>query len=227
MLLGALAMMLLNFSGQAAMTRPVGYDLIVRAEMIGQRVGMALMAICLLCLIYAVCIFHWRHIGVAGRKDDDRYFDRIGPTILTLGLLGTYSINVILTILVTNSLDPGYAPTVFYYANNNNINVGMNPNQAAPVRPNFGFPLSPVFDTPRLPPGSIILVDSNDDDEDMSHEYKPGVEDDSDNSQPSTDSSSTEPPSSSAALTPEDSSLSDGTDSSTENTSGQTGDQDD
>lgn len=77
------------------MTRPVGYDLIVRAEMIGQRVGMALMAICLLCLIYAVCIFHWRHIGVAGRKDDDRYFDRIGPTILTLGLLGTYSINVI------------------------------------------------------------------------------------------------------------------------------------
>lgn len=95
MLLGALAMTLLNFSGQTAMTRRVDHDLIVQAELIGQRVGVALMAICLLCLIYAACTFHWRHNGVAARKDDDRYFDRIGPTLLTLALLGTYSINVI------------------------------------------------------------------------------------------------------------------------------------
>lgn len=95
MLLGALAMILLNFSGQAVTIHPVEHDLIARAEMIGQRVGMALMVICLMCLVYAACVFHWRHIGVAGRKDDDRYFDRIGPTVVTLGLLGTYSINVI------------------------------------------------------------------------------------------------------------------------------------
>ncbi|KAG0013076.1 hypothetical protein BGZ81_001243 [Podila clonocystis] len=210
MLLGTLAMILLNFSAQAAMPRPVEHDLILRAEMIGQRVGMALMAICLMCLIYAACIFHWRHIGVAGCKDDDRYFDRIGPTVLTLGLLGTYSINVILTILVISKLDPSYAPTIFYITNNNNMNVGITHNETASVRPSYGLPQAPVFDTPRLPPGSIIMVDSNDDDEDTSHMYKSDVEDDSDISQPSTDSSSSDPPSSSVASKHEDSSLDDG-----------------
>ncbi|KAG0082859.1 hypothetical protein BGZ93_006950 [Podila epicladia] len=219
MLLGALAMILLNFSGQAAMTRPVEHDLIVRAEMIGQRVGMALMAICLMCLVYAACIFHWRHIGVAGRKDDDRYFDRIGPTVVTLGLLGTYSINVILTILVTSKLDPSYSPSVFYNTNSNSINTGgITPNQAAPVRPSYGLPQPPVFD-------------NGDDGEEAIHEFKPNVEDededDSDTSYPSSDWISSAPPSSSAASTQDESSPDDGRDSSSENANGQVSDQDD
>ncbi|KAF9383319.1 hypothetical protein CPC16_008970 [Podila verticillata] len=216
MLLGALAMTLLNFSGQTAMTRRVDHDLIVQAEIIGQRVGVALMAICLLCLIYAACTFHWRHNGVAARKDDDRYFDRIGPTLLTLALLGTYSINVILTILVTSKLDSSYNPTVFYYNNNNdnnnnnnNINtiVGDTPNPTIPARPNYGLPPSPVFDTPRLPPGSTILVDSDDDDEDMQG-YRSDIDNDSDTSHPSSESTdSSDLPTSSAVSTHEESSL--------------------
>lgn len=94
MLLGSLAIILLNFSGVGAHFE-MDQELANRAGRIGQNVGVSLMILCLLCLIYASSTYHWRHLGVAGGKHDDRYFDRIGPTLLTLGLLVTYAINVV------------------------------------------------------------------------------------------------------------------------------------
>lgn len=129
------------------------------------------------------------------------------------------------TILVTSKLDPSYSPTVFYITNNNNvIAVGITPNQAAPVRSDYGLPQPPVLDIPRLSPGSTIMVDNNDEGEEAGHGFKPDVEDDSDTSYPSSHSSSSDPPSSSAASTQEESSLEDGRDSSSENASGQVSD---
>lgn len=94
MLLGGLAIVLLNFSGVGA--RPeMDQELVNRAGRIGQNVGVSLMILCLLCLVYASSTYHWRHLGVAGGKHDARYFDRIGPTLLALGLLVTYAINIV------------------------------------------------------------------------------------------------------------------------------------
>lgn len=96
MLLGTLAMTLLNFSGVEAHLG-ANQELAGNASKIGQHVGVSLMAICLLCLVYASSTYHWRHIGVVRGKNDDRHFDRIGPTLLALGLLVTYAINITCT----------------------------------------------------------------------------------------------------------------------------------
>ncbi|KAG0293693.1 hypothetical protein BGZ98_002064, partial [Dissophora globulifera] len=94
MLLGSLAMTLLNFSSEDV-RRGIDQSLVDRAGRIGKFVGMGLLVICLICLAYAAFIFHWRHIGVVQHKQDGRYFDRVGPTVLTIALLATYSINVL------------------------------------------------------------------------------------------------------------------------------------
>ena len=94
MLLGALAMTLLNFSITESAHRGFNQELANRAGRIGQSVGVCLMVICLLCLLYAAATYHWRHIGLVQDKSDGRYLDRIGPTLLTIGLFATYTINV-------------------------------------------------------------------------------------------------------------------------------------
>ncbi|KAF9182094.1 hypothetical protein BGZ51_004968 [Haplosporangium sp. Z 767] len=120
-----------------------------------QLVGVSLMVICLLCLIYASTIYHWRHIGAAQNKSDDRYFDRIGPTALTMALFITYLINVFLTIQLTSKMDSNYQPSIFY-----NVHGESNASASPPI------PMAPppprVFDMPPLPPGSTILVDEDD-----------------------------------------------------------------
>jgi len=95
MLLGALAMTLLNFSITESEHRGFNQELADRAGRIGQAVGVCLMVICLFCLLYAAATYHWRHIGLVQDKSDGRYLDRIGPTLLTIGLLVTYTINVV------------------------------------------------------------------------------------------------------------------------------------
>ncbi|KAG0204673.1 hypothetical protein BGX28_003461 [Mortierella sp. GBA30] len=157
MLLGALAMTLLNFSLPDSHHRIADQELARRVGQIGQAVGVSLMVICLLCLVYASLIYHWRHLGVARNKNDGRYFDRIGPTVLTFALIATYMVNVFLTVRVT-SADEDFQPPTFY----------SNPH--GPTAPSvFSPPIltPPAFDTPRLPPGSTIFVDNDDyDDED-------------------------------------------------------------
>jgi len=94
MLLGALAMTLLNFSGDSIQRSAADQELAQQAGKIGQLVGVGLIVICMLCLAYATAIFHWRHMGVVRKQSDDRYFDRIGPTALTFGLFIAYALNV-------------------------------------------------------------------------------------------------------------------------------------
>ncbi|KAF9181233.1 hypothetical protein BGZ50_005634 [Haplosporangium sp. Z 11] len=155
MLLGALAMTLLNFSGVENVNKGINHDLAIRVGRIGQLVGVSLMVICLLCLIYASTIYHWRHIGATQNKSDDRYFDRIGPTALTMALFITYLINVFLTIQLTSKMDSNYQPSIFY-----NVHGESNASASPPI------PMAPppprVFDMPPLPPGSTILVDEDD-----------------------------------------------------------------
>ncbi|GJJ76840.1 hypothetical protein EMPS_09199 [Entomortierella parvispora] len=158
MLLGALAMTLLNFSGESVQRSVPDQELARRAGQIGQQVGVALLVICMLCLTYATAIFHWRHLGVVRKKNDDRYFDRIGPTALTFGLFIAYALNVFLTLQISASMDPNYQPTSLY----NNHHTVNGPG----YRPPSAMPSPSVFDTPPLPPGSTILVDEDDDDED-------------------------------------------------------------
>ncbi|KAF9352706.1 hypothetical protein BGX34_012017 [Mortierella sp. NVP85] len=96
-------------------------------------------------------------------KHDDRYFDRIGPTLLTLGLLVTYAINVVLSLQVTSKMTPEYQPSMLYNAHQ------------TPAVSAIAFPVAspmvslPVLNTPRLLPGSGIAVGGTDnyaDDED-------------------------------------------------------------
>ncbi|KAF9586217.1 hypothetical protein BGW38_008427 [Lunasporangiospora selenospora] len=159
MLLGALAMTLLNF-GSPGLQKGVDPALANAAARVGQMVGVGLMAICLLCLAYAAAVYHWRHIGVVRGMTDNRYFDRIGPTVLTLALLITYSVNVILTIQTTSMLDRNYEPTSF-------LNKPQPPVSIPVIQPASPPPSSPpAFDLPPLPPGSTILIDQGDDDDD-------------------------------------------------------------
>ncbi|KAF9404737.1 hypothetical protein BGZ94_003978, partial [Podila epigama] len=173
MLLGALAMVLLNFAGTAEYHASLDPELVLRAQMIGMHVGVALLVICLLCLVYAALTFHWRHLGVAKNKNDNRYFDRWGPTLLTIGLFIAYSINVFLTIAVTNKLGPDFTPTIFYNGNNNDIQSNDNVNMTvanqtlAPAQPIYVQP-HPVFETPQLPTGSTILVENEEKDKEES-----------------------------------------------------------
>ncbi|KAK3826648.1 MAG: hypothetical protein JOS17DRAFT_676989, partial [Linnemannia elongata] len=96
MLLGALAMTLLNFSGEEFARRGgVDQTLASRVGRIGQNVGVALMFICLLCLVYSGVSYHWRHLGIVKDKGYERYFDRVGPTFLTVALLATYTMNIV------------------------------------------------------------------------------------------------------------------------------------
>ncbi|KAG9323246.1 hypothetical protein KVV02_000140 [Mortierella alpina] len=172
MLLGALAMTLLNFSITESNHRGFNQELANRAGRIGQSVGVCLMVICLLCLLYAAATYHWRHIGLVQDKSDGRYLDRIGPTLLTIGLFVTYAINVVLTIQVSSQMDDGFQPSVFYNAHHDMTAPSVTPTVAPPpilTPPAHDTP--PVFDTPSLPTGSTILVDNvdeydNDDDDD-------------------------------------------------------------
>ncbi|KAG0260849.1 hypothetical protein BG011_001602 [Mortierella polycephala] len=169
MLLGALAMTLLNFSDVENVNKGINHDLANRVGRIGQLVGMSLMAICLLCLIYASATYHWRHIGVAQNKSDNRYFDRIGPTVLTMGLFIAYSINVFLTIQLTSKMDSNYQPSIFYNVHGESsapaspsIPMASPPiPTASPPIPTASPPPQP-FDMPPLPSGSTILVDEDD-----------------------------------------------------------------
>ncbi|KAK3831578.1 MAG: hypothetical protein J3R72DRAFT_358458, partial [Linnemannia gamsii] len=95
MLLGALAMTLLNFSGDEVVRRGVDTVLANRVGMIGRNVGVTLMLICLMCLAYAAASYHWRHLGIVKDKGYDRYFDRVGPTFITIALLATYTMNIV------------------------------------------------------------------------------------------------------------------------------------
>ncbi|KAG0333813.1 hypothetical protein BG004_000686 [Podila humilis] len=197
MLLGALAMLLLNFSGQASVSHTVkDRDLVISAGMIGQRVGMALLAICLLSLIYAAFTYHWRHIGVAaGTTDEKRYFDRVGPTILTFGLLVTYGINMILTILITSKIDPSYTPPNMYNVHNTDslepsptsaIGGGIVGVVAPPIPPaihSLVTPLPPpAFDAPRLPLGATIMISGADEEEE---EIEENIRNESSSTEPS------------------------------------------
>ncbi|KAF9935446.1 hypothetical protein FBU30_000044 [Linnemannia zychae] len=138
--------------------------------------------------VYAAGSYHWRHVGIVKDAGYDRYFDRIGPTFLTIALLGTYVMNVVLTIQVSSLMDHGYAPTVYLNNNpesHNNSPVTTNtssttipqssnqsiptssfqpsppPSPPLPPPPAPVQPHKPVFDTPYLPPGSTILVDGD------------------------------------------------------------------
>ncbi|KAG0061902.1 hypothetical protein BGZ89_011078 [Linnemannia elongata] len=193
MLLGALAMMLLNFSGEGIARREgVDQTLANRVGRIGQNVGVTLLLICLLCLVYSGVSYHWRHLGIAKDKGHERYFDRVGPTFLTVALLATYTMNVVLTIQVSSLMDQDYEPSI--YLNNNNLgphalppltpspstsppSAAIGSDETAPAQPiilppapepspepPLTQPQRPVFDTPNLPPGSTILIDSDEDD---------------------------------------------------------------
>ncbi|KAF9156091.1 hypothetical protein BG015_007268 [Linnemannia schmuckeri] len=183
MLLGALAMTLLNFSGDEVARRGIDQTLANRVGKIGKNVGVTLLLVCLLSLLYAAVSYHWRHLGIVKDAGHRRYFDRVGPTFLTIALLATYTMNVVLTIQVSSLMDHNYEPSI--YLNNNNNNPGSHafpaltpPPQAAtneiesvtpsasppPPSSALAHPKRPVFDTPFLPPGSTILVDSDEDD---------------------------------------------------------------
>ncbi|KAI7823592.1 hypothetical protein BC939DRAFT_423818, partial [Gamsiella multidivaricata] len=112
-LLGGLALTLLNFSAENT-NEGIDASLANRSGKVGKIVGVVLMGICLMCLVYASSTFHWRHMGVVRSTSDNRYFDRIGPTLLTVALLSAYSVNVLLTIQLTSGMDTNYHPAVFY-----------------------------------------------------------------------------------------------------------------
>ncbi|KAF9573908.1 hypothetical protein EC968_007736 [Mortierella alpina] len=177
MLLGALAMTLLNFSITESLHVGFNQELANHAGRIGQSVGVSLMVICLLCLLYAAATYHWRHIGLEQDKSDGRYLDRIGPTLLTIGLFVTYTINVVLTIQVSSQMDEGFQPSVFYNAHHDMTSQAGGPAVAPPP-----ILTPPAFDTPSLPPGSTILVDNvneyhNNDDYDDDDEDDDDVDD--------------------------------------------------
>ncbi|KAG0284147.1 hypothetical protein BGZ97_008286 [Linnemannia gamsii] len=191
MLLGALAMTLLNFSGDEVAKKGIEQSLANRVGQIGKNVGVTLLLICLVCLLYAAASYHWRHLGIVNDKGFERYFDRIGPTFLTVALLATYTINVVLTIQVSSLMDRDFEPSSIFLNNNNNNNnnnnLGQHSLQPLAPSPSISPPLAgvnqtesvapppsspppptqpqrPVFDTPYLPPGSTILIDSDEDD---------------------------------------------------------------
>ncbi|KAF9916838.1 hypothetical protein BX616_002668 [Lobosporangium transversale] len=172
MLLGGLAMMLLNFSDGSNIHKGVDHTIAIQAGKIGERVGVSLLVICLICLIYASTIFHWRHLGIVKDKSDGRYFDKVGPTLLTLALLITYSINIALTIRTTSQMADDYAPSIF----NNDLNSNDFPiNKSKPIPPPVASTVispaaapthnSRVFDAPYLPVGPTVTIDEHSDDD--------------------------------------------------------------
>ncbi|KAK5799105.1 hypothetical protein F5H01DRAFT_116547 [Linnemannia elongata] len=100
--------------------------------------------------------------------------------------------NVVLTIQVSSLMDQDYEPSI--YLNNNNLgphalppltpspstsppSAAIGSDETAPAQPIILLPVPepspeppltqpqrPVFDTPNLPPGSTILIDSDEDD---------------------------------------------------------------
>ncbi|KAI1309716.1 hypothetical protein EDD11_004058 [Mortierella claussenii] len=175
MLLGTLALTLLNFAGEKEVNKEIDHLLARNVGGIGQGVGVGLMVICLLCLVYSATVFHWRHVGVKNEKEEnERYFDRIGPTLLTIVLFIAYGMNVLLTIQASSNMNPDYLPTVFYNNKNfpdqsftnsstqaNTTDSHLMPSPAVLSPPLSSNP--PVFDTPPLPPGSTIMIDDEDD----------------------------------------------------------------
>ncbi|KAF9909890.1 hypothetical protein EC991_007880 [Linnemannia zychae] len=216
MLLGALAMTLLNFSGDEVARKGVDVALANKVGLIGRNVGVTLLLVCLLTLIYSATTYHWRHLGIVKDKSSTRYFDRVGPTVFTLALFMTYTINVVLTIQVTSLMDHGYEPSI--YLNNVDSNSpapqpSFPPPSISPAMPTSTLaplplsppvtpalpppqPQKPVFDAPYLPPGSTILIDGEDED---GNEYE---------SSHSSDSGDTEDPTVNTASTSDDSSSS-------------------
>ncbi|KAG0228323.1 hypothetical protein BGW42_002271 [Actinomortierella wolfii] len=83
---------------------------------VGQYVGAFILLVCMIFLAYATASFHWRHVGIAKWKMDGRYYDRWGPTILTILLVSAYTANIYrkLTMQATAKLGNGYQPKVFY-----------------------------------------------------------------------------------------------------------------
>ncbi|KAF9166807.1 hypothetical protein DFQ26_006782 [Actinomortierella ambigua] len=77
---------------------------------VGQYVGAFLLLVCMGCLAYSTAVFHWRHIGVEKNVMDKRYYDRWGPTVLTVLLITVYTVNV----YPTSGLGSKYQPTPFY-----------------------------------------------------------------------------------------------------------------
>ncbi|KAF9406197.1 hypothetical protein BGZ76_006401 [Entomortierella beljakovae] len=216
MLLGVLAMTLLNFSVEDALSKVSDRSLAARAGRIGKAVGVCLLIICLICLLYATLTFHWRHLGIARDRKDDRYFDRVGPTVLTLALLATYAVNVVLTLQVTFNMDPNYVPVVFYNQNTNASSTlsGIS-NNALPLSP-LPHPPPPIstrpFDIPPLPNGSTIMVESEDDDYD---DYDDDRSDNSSNSQSTTNDSNASQNDGSKSSHNDDSQLEESADSDT------------
>ncbi|KAF9107481.1 hypothetical protein BGX29_006169 [Mortierella sp. GBA35] len=177
MLLGALAMTLLNFSIEGD-RKWLGQDLANRVARVGKSVGVTLLLICLLCLVYSAVSYHWRHLSIVKDKGHERYFDRIGPTFLTIALLTTYTMNIVLTIQVSSLMAHDYEPPIYL---NNNYGSQTIPTATPvlpspaespvpapsppPIVPAAASPQRPVFDIPYLSPGSTILIDGDEDDD--------------------------------------------------------------
>ncbi|KAG0006340.1 vacuolar transporter chaperone [Entomortierella chlamydospora] len=79
MLLGSLSMTLLSF-GENNIT---------------PYVGLALLMVCLICLIYSSTTFHVRMEWLGMRRDDVKYYDRYAPTVFTLLIMATFLFNAI------------------------------------------------------------------------------------------------------------------------------------
>ncbi|KAG0321012.1 hypothetical protein BGZ99_004160 [Dissophora globulifera] len=81
LLLGSMALTLLSF-GQS----------------VGLNVGLFLVLITMSTLIYATAVFHTRHRWMIQLRQDVRYYDRLGPSLLFVALFLAYATNVILTM---------------------------------------------------------------------------------------------------------------------------------
>jgi len=77
LLLGSMAMTLLSF----------GKD-------VGMQVGLFLVLVAMSTLVYATTTFHLRHRWMEQMRDDVKFYDRIGPTILFTALFLAFAANI-------------------------------------------------------------------------------------------------------------------------------------
>ncbi|KAI8354432.1 hypothetical protein B0O80DRAFT_451072 [Mortierella sp. GBAus27b] len=89
LLLGSMALTLLSFGKST-----------------GLHVGLFLVMVTMCTLTYATTTFHLRHRWMIHLRRDVKYYDRLGPTLLSLALFLAYAINVTLTM---NKINGKYA----------------------------------------------------------------------------------------------------------------------
>ncbi|KAF9978479.1 hypothetical protein BGZ73_002144 [Actinomortierella ambigua] len=104
----------LNTTETPATKNPEVVAMAIWLGKVGQYVGAFLLLVCMGCLAYSTALFHWRHLGIAKKATDRRYYDRWGPTILTVLLVTVYTVNVYLTMKATSGHESNHQPTPLY-----------------------------------------------------------------------------------------------------------------